>query len=230
MTDGGVQRHIDLLATFIQSDLRMAISGVESAISGVSNRTIDGFLQERSIDPELLTAAAEVKRISSQIDVTIHALGILRLLPHVLLPGEIVESVSLGAGNTGRAFDLETNLRIAEFKFITWRGGAESIRQNGIFKDFVDLVSADTPKKRYLYLLGTHHALKFFRGRRALASVLSKNQATKEKFERLYEGRYSTVDQYFRDHSNLVEIVDVSPWLPELVGLPSAEPSAEDAL
>lgn len=228
MQDGGLQQQIDLLATFSQSDLRSAIASIEKAISGVNDGSIGDFLYSRNIAPGLLTAAAEVKRASSQIDVMIHALGILSVLPHILLPEEAIESVSLGAGNTGRAFDLETNLRIAEFKFITWRGGAESIRQNGIFKDFLDLVSTDTTKKRYLYLLGTHHALKFFRGRRALASVLSKNQATKDKFERLYQGRYSTVDQFYRDHGNLVEIVDVSAWVPELVGLPNTEPSPDD--
>ncbi|WP_283814259.1 hypothetical protein [Bradyrhizobium aeschynomenes] len=41
-------------------------------------------------------------------------------LPHILEEGEIVDYVSLGAGNTGRPFDLETNRRIAEFKFIHW--------------------------------------------------------------------------------------------------------------
>jgi hypothetical protein len=228
MPNEGLQQQIDLLATFIQNDLRKAISGVEGSIPGVSSQSVGAFLQTRNIGSDLLSAAAEIKRVSSQIDVIVHALGILHLLPHILLPQETVESVSLGAGNTGRAFDLETNLRIAEFKFITWRGGSETIRQNGIFKDFFDLACAETSKKRYLYLLGTYHPLKFFRGRRALSSVLSKNQATKEKFERLYGDRYRTVDQFYLDHSHLVEIVDVSAWIPQLMGLPSAEPLSEE--
>jgi hypothetical protein len=32
--------------------------------------------------------------------------------------GEQVEKVSLGAGNSGREFDRETNYRVAEFKFV----------------------------------------------------------------------------------------------------------------
>lgn len=52
-----------------------------------------------------------------------HAAGIMVALPWILESGEIVESLSLGAGNTGRDHDLETNRRIAEFKFIDWRGG-----------------------------------------------------------------------------------------------------------
>jgi hypothetical protein len=35
--------------------------------------------------------------------------------PPIVRPGEIIEYVSLCAGNTGRAFDLETNHRVAEF-------------------------------------------------------------------------------------------------------------------
>jgi hypothetical protein len=36
-------------------------------------------------------------------------------LPKILEPGELVQSLSLGDGNTGRAHDLETDRRIDEF-------------------------------------------------------------------------------------------------------------------
>ena len=218
-----LQQHIDLLDKFVTSDLRSVIARFENAVGGLNNCQIKGFLDTNDIKPELLVAAAEVKRISSQIDVTMHALGILSVLPHLLEDGEILECVSLGAGNTGRKFDLETNFRIAEFKFIKWRGGPESIRQNGIFKDFFDLATAETSKRRYLYLLGTKHALKFFNGRRAMGSVLSKNQATKEKFDRLYGDTYKTVGQYFEEYSDTVQFVDVSMWLPEFVEIPTTD-------
>jgi len=61
----------------------------------------------------VLGAAGLIKQLAGQINVVIHALGILLCLPHILRPGEVIEYVSLGAGNTGRAFDLETNLRVA---------------------------------------------------------------------------------------------------------------------
>jgi hypothetical protein len=192
------------------------ISEIEDAVRGLDHGTVSDFLLSRQIGSELIGAAAEVKRVASQIDVTIHALGILKVLPYILAPEEIVESVSLGAGNTGRAFDLETNRRVAEFKFINWRGGAESIRQNGIFKDFFDLAAAETSKEKYLYLLGTSHAMKFLRGGRSLSSVLSKNEATRRKFEQVFGARYARVSDYFADHHHKVAIVDISPWLPEL--------------
>lgn len=219
-----LEAQIERVDTFIGNDLGLSIAAAERAVEGVSSDDIAVTLQDRNIDSGLLAAAAEIKRVSAQIDVTIHALGILRALPQILEDGERIESVSLGAGNTGRAFDLETNLRIAEFKFIQWRGGPESIRQNGIFKDFFNLATAQTTKRRCLYLLGTNHALKFFRGRRALASVLSKNQATRDKFLVLHGERYSTVEQFYADHEHLVEIIDLLPWLPELAALPVESP------
>jgi hypothetical protein len=78
----------------------------------------------------VLGAAGLIKQLAGQINVVIHALGIL--LCHILRPGEVIDYVSLGAGNSGRAFGLETNQRIAEFKFVHWQGGAHwSTRRSG---------------------------------------------------------------------------------------------------
>jgi hypothetical protein len=70
----------------------------------------------------------------------------------------VIEYVSLSAGNTKRKFDLEANQRIAEFNFIRWQGGSESIRQNSLFKDFYGLAEQGTQKEKFLYVLGTEHA------------------------------------------------------------------------
>jgi hypothetical protein len=43
----------------------------------------------------------------------------------------------------GRSFDLETDRQVAEFKFIAWRGGAEAIRQNGLFIDIFRLAGGN---------------------------------------------------------------------------------------
>lgn len=165
---------IHLLSTFTGQDLTRTLGRIEGEVRGLSADDCDAFLEQAGAGREVLAAAAEMKRLAGQINVTIHALGILLCLPHILEQGERVEYVSLGAGNTGREFDLETNLRVAEFKFIRWRGGAESIRQNSIFKDYVLLAENPTPKRKYLYLVGTEHALRFLHGGRALSSVLSR--------------------------------------------------------
>src|SRR5262249_35418951 len=128
------------------------------------------------IDDVLLRSALHLKLASAEINVIVHAVGILLSLPHILDPDERVQYLSLGAGNTGRPFDLETDKRIAEFKFIDWKGGSETIRQNSLFKDFYELVEFETTKKRFLYVVGLEHPMKFFNGGRACESVMSRNK------------------------------------------------------
>ena len=202
---------------FTGVDLTVTLGRIEGAVRGLSVEDCGAFLESEGVDHEALVAAAELKRLAGQVNVTIHALGILLCLPHILEEGETVAYVSLGAGNTGRQFDLETNRRVAEFKFIRWRGGAEAIRQNSIFKDFYLLAEHRTSKPKYLYVLGTQHVRKFLRGGRALTSVLSRNNKLRDLYFERFGERFRTVGEYYSVHSHLVEIEDVSPWLSELV-------------
>ena len=205
-----------LVSRFSGPDLTQTLSRIETGVQGVTAAECSAFLEGAGAGREALGAAAEMKRLAGPVNVTIHALGILLCLPHILEPGEQVESVSLGAGNTGRAFDFETSYRVAEFKFIQWRGGAESVRQNGVFKDFLLPTEHPTPKRKYLYLLGTQHALKFLRGGRALSSVMSRNDKLQKTFADAFGDRFRTVCDYYAVHAGSVEIKDVSPWLSEL--------------
>ena len=120
---------IEELQQFAGPDLGRTISSIEETARGVRPENCEELLRQVGASNSVLGAAALVKSIAGQINVTIHTLGILRCLPSILEDGEVIEYVSLGAGNTGREFDLETNFRIAEFKFIRWQGGAEVIRQ-----------------------------------------------------------------------------------------------------
>jgi hypothetical protein len=186
------------------------------------------FLTSEGISLSAYQSALNAKRALGQINVVIHALGILIALPHILEPDETVKSVALGAGNTGRDFDLLTDRRVAEFKFITWRGGPESIRQNSVFADFLKLLWWPHKTTRQLFLTGTTEALRFLNGRRALSSVLSKNVTTKAAFDRRYIDRYQNVGQFYGDHRHLVEIVDLFALVPELqsVDLPTVDAEA----
>ncbi|WP_210334919.1 hypothetical protein [Mesorhizobium mediterraneum] len=207
---------VALVSGFTGADLTKTLGGIEASVRGLGAADCMQFLESAGAGREVLGAAAEMKRLAGQINVTIHALGILLCLPHLLEPDEKVEYVSLGAGNTGRRFDLETNRRVAEFKFIRWRGGPEAIRQNSIFKDYFLLADHVTQKRKYLYLLGTDHALAFLSGGRALNSVLSRNETVRSIFAERFGARYRTVGEYFADHSDAVAIEDASLWLSEL--------------
>jgi hypothetical protein len=215
---------VSVLARFTGPDLTTTLSRLEAAVQGVTASDCTGFLEEAGAGREALGAAAELKRQAGQINVTIHALGILLCLPHLLEPGEKVEYVSLGAGNTGRPFDLETDLRVAEFKFINWRGGAETIRQNGVFKDYLLLALHPTAERKHLYLLGTDHAVKFLRGGRALNSVLSRNDKLQRTFAEQFGDAYRTVGDYYAAHAGDVRIEDVYPWLSDRAEGLIAEP------
>jgi hypothetical protein len=206
-----------LLRTFRGSDLTRTIREIEKSLKGVS---VDGYLAvlaRSGAKKEILGAAGLVKQLAAQIDVVVHTLGILLCLPHILRPREVIEYVSLGAGNTKRKFDLETNQRIAEFKFIRWQGGSESIRQNSLFKDFYGLAEQETQKEKFLYVLGTEHGEKFFNGGRALESILSRNDALKKKFSAKHHDRFVTVRDYYLSRKGSVVIQDVSAFVPELV-------------
>jgi hypothetical protein len=125
------------LRKFSGHDLTGTLSRIESAARGVSAADCSDFLLASGADKDILATAA--------------------CLPHILEDGERIEYLSLGAGNIGRAFDFETNYRVAEFKFIRWRGGAESIRQNSIFKDYFLLAEGETDKRKYCTLPAARH-------------------------------------------------------------------------
>jgi hypothetical protein len=211
-----IAQALHLLQTFRGADLTQTIYQIEKSVKGVSAERYAAVLSTSGAKAEVLGAAGLVKWLAGQINVIIDALGILLCVPHVLRPGEVIEYVSLGAGNTGRAFDLETNLRVAEFKFIRWQGGPESIRQNSLFKDFYEMAESDTKKKKYLYALGTEHGEKFFNGDRALSSIL-RTATLRNRFHEKFGDQYKTVRDYYLPRKGLVVIQDVSPFVPELV-------------
>jgi hypothetical protein len=173
-------------------------------------------LAAHGMDEKVLRGALDIKRLAGQINVVIHAVGILIALPYILAEGERVESLSLGAGNTGRRHDLETDRQLAEFKFVEWRGGAEAIRQNGLFIDIFNLVSAPGTKRRVMYVVDKEHPLRFLGNRRSLSSVLSKNRAVEERFRQEHGTDFKTVREYWKTIEHKVEIVDLRVVVPAL--------------
>ncbi|PCJ21872.1 MAG: hypothetical protein COA96_15065 [SAR86 cluster bacterium] len=197
---------------FKGESLTDVLAAFENDIVGLDSNNSNKFCESNAINKGLLNSALIVKQASSQIDVIIHASGILYSLPRLLEKGEFVESVSLGAGNTGKKFDLETNLRVAEFKFIDWQGGAESIRQNGIFKDFYELAEYETTKEKFLYVVGTTYPLKFFNGGRAMTSILSKQPKILKAINDKYGARVKVARDYYELYKNEVSICDVKQY------------------
>jgi len=153
--------------------LRERISKLQDNLSGVNLDRSKSVMLDNGINESLFESALFLKKISSQIYEIVHATGILLSLSHILKEGEVIEKLSLGAGNTGVRFDLETNKRIAEYKFINWRGGPESIRQNGLFKDFYQLAEYKSKKKKYLYVVGKKPKIFLANSNRNISGVLN---------------------------------------------------------
>jgi len=207
------------LQGFAVPSLTLRISSLESALVNADANSCSAVLARESVSNELLTSACQLKRAVGQINTIIHALGIILALPHILEPNEQIQKLSLGAGNTGRPFDLETTHRVAEFKFIDWRGGSETIRQNSLFKDFYLLAENSTPKMKFLYVLGKEYPLKFFGSRRSVASVMGRNSKLWAEFQNRYDNQFLTVREYYSYKHNDVRIEDVGAIVPSEDGL-----------
>jgi hypothetical protein len=166
------------------SSLKKHIVELEQGLKDKGKVEILNLIKRYKVS-ETLSEKLYIKKLSSQVDVSIHAYGILLALSKIMDDGEVIEYLSLGAGNTGKAFDVATSKRIAEFKFAKWDDGSNTIRQNGIFKDFLELaVNTDSyGKAKYIYCLSAAELVRFLTNSgRSLSSVLSRNPINKNCF------------------------------------------------
>src|SRR5438477_11993257 len=84
------------LQAFGRPDLTQTLARIEASLQGVSQDRYASILAGCGAKAEVLSAAVLLKQLAGQINVVIHALGILLCLPHILKPAEAIEYVSLG--------------------------------------------------------------------------------------------------------------------------------------
>ena len=84
---------------YTQHILKEEITLLESQATKKNKIDITNLLNSNAIDISLLDASLSIKDVVGQINVIIHAWGILVSLPYILYDDEIIEYVSLGAGN-----------------------------------------------------------------------------------------------------------------------------------
>lgn len=205
---------ISAVQQFKGDSLTQTIAAVESQIRGTGTPEVVKINDSFGVSPGLLMAAAAIKQASAQIDVVIHAIGILYALPHILREEETVESLSLGAGSAGSDFDLVTNERIAEFKFIRWQEKGNAVRNKTLFQDYFRLAREDTRKEKYLYLLETDIPLRFLQGGRDPLKVLDRNKRLAVDFTARYGPAYRTVGDYHKAHQAEVHLVNLTEMVP----------------
>ncbi len=201
------------VSKFVDDDLTERIYGLERNLEGIDKNTATELCKSNNINLGLFYAADFIKNQVSQINTIVHAVGVLALLPYVLEEGERIESLSLGAGNTNKQFDLQTNLKVAEFEFSEWKGN-DSARQTSLFEDYYNLAGFETKKKRYLYVDGKELQLKFLNGGRRIYSVLNRKNKI-EDFQKKAGSNFNVVSDYYKYHKNKVKIVDIAEiWQP----------------
>jgi hypothetical protein len=204
---------LDAVRKFKGSRLSTTIGQLERSAEARKGDDLRKFLAEKAIDGPLLRSAVAVKRAAAQIDEVVHAVGTLLALPEILDEDEVIESLSLAAGNTGRDYDVETNKRVAEFTFIEWKGGPEAIRKQKLFKDFYVLAEAKTEKKRFIYIVGDEFGPKVFLSRSLCTGMLRKFAFLQKEFAQQY-GSTLPVREYYDMKKHLVEIVDLRKVAP----------------
>ena len=209
-----IQDAISQVSQFKSDSLTETIASIESHLTQASIAQVLAVNQSLDIGHELLIAVAAVKLASAQINVVVHAVGILYALPHILRQDEVVEGLSLGAGRAGGDFDLVTDRRIAEFKFIHWQVGAEAVRKKTLFQDFFKLAREKTDKEKYIYLLNTEIPLRFLRGRSQVRKLLDRNKRLLDDFDARYGRHYRTVGEYFEAHEEAVQLVNLAKVVP----------------
>lgn len=192
---------VERIAQFSGGNLASKIAELEFDFAHLDKCQIAERLGSKSINRDLFEAARTIKRAAAQIDVVLHALGILVLLPSILRSGEEVESLSLGAGSSEtKRFDLETNLRIAEFTFIEWQGN-DNTRLQKFFKDFYRLSEFKSHKAKELWVSEDIYVLKYLRSNTSVRSATHKHRDVWEDFTAKYPD-IKTVSEYYRLHAN----------------------------
>lgn len=211
---------IDQVQTFKGSRLAVTIRELEQITSGRNPAEIRQLNRSSGINLDLLLAAVEVKRASAQIDVVIHATGILYALPYLLDEDEVVESTAIGAANAYSDFDLVTDRRLAEFKFTHWQPKGNAVRNKTLFQDFYRLAREESTKAKYLYLTQTMIPLRFLTGNRDILKVLDRNRRLADDFEHRFGDQFQTVGEFydaFRLQIQVVSLVETVPGFQDYV-------------
>jgi hypothetical protein len=209
---------VSALSKFLgKAPLTTQIEGLERALNGATRADIPGSTRSAGITTELLKAAVVARENLGRISDLIHACGMSLALPYILEPSErITKRPSLASGNDrSRPYDLETDRRVAEFKFSVWTG-QDAMRKRQTFKDFVHLTLDDSGRRRSLYVLGPK-PLKFLRGTRSTAAWgLDRAPAELVAFEQRYgDPTEFSISAFVMGPGCQTEIIDLAALAPE---------------
>ena len=168
----------------------------------------------------LFDAAVEVRRNLGRLNDLIHATAILLVLPQILEEGErVVVKPSLAAGNSpAHPYDLETNLRVAEFKLGQWKG-ADAMRKRQVFKDLVHLAADDSGREPHLYLVGQLPVAFLTASDSTAEWALDRHPKTRALFAARLGPLTMKIAEFTSGPASRVRISDLTAYLPALAEL-----------
>ncbi|MBU2111030.1 MAG: hypothetical protein KKE65_05170, partial [Actinobacteria bacterium] len=191
--------------------LTATLADLEASLAGADRDQSSRVAIESGFDEDLVNAALVVRERVGMLDTLIHAAVITQTLPLVLEEGEqVLKRPSLGAGNDpDRVFDLETNLRVAEFKLSSWKG-SDGMRQRELFADVVGLTLDETGRRRQVFVVGELPMRFLTQSKRNAAKTLSKAAIRLRTPAGMADEM--TVADYTRQSG--VEVIDLTTLLP----------------
>lgn len=199
-------RALDIVLDFKGHSLKSQLAQLKRDMIGKTKSDI-------TAKPELFNAALIVKKASAQINEVVHAVGIINSISEILDIGETITNLSLAAGDEGDGFDLETNKRVAEFKFSKWQDGGSKngMRKRHIFADFAKLTILQTNKKKEIYVLSSESIIRYFNGRASWEKVLSKSGRIQLELKKYLIENNQAELKTLKDISSIstVEIIDL---------------------
>lgn len=218
-----------LLAQFLQDGrLKDVVADLEYALKAADGEEITTLTSAVGLGgaegQSLFEAAVQTRQQLGRLNDLVHAAGIALTLPLLLEPGERLSNrPSLAAGNDpSRPFDVETNLRVMEFKFSVWQAGSNATRKRAVFHDLVHLAADKSERRAELYFIGSQSA-KFLQTTTSGVSWALNRQA--EKTRELFVDRFGSTDipipQFTNGpaaHVQLLDLGKVTPGLPKLLG------------
>lgn len=207
------------LAAFLTGGrLTGVVADLEHELDGTDASGAAAAAQSAGMHPELLTAALLVRRDLGRLNDLVHAAAISLALPLILGPGErLANRPSLAAGNDPtRLFDVETNMRVAEFKLSLW-SGTDAMRKRGVFHDLVHLAADGSGRRPELYVAGAL-PLRFLRSSLSTAGWALNRGA--DSTRELFLDRFGSLDMSIRDFTagpaSRVRLFDLAEMLPQV--------------
>ena len=208
---------LDAVIEFLgRSPLAHTVADLEIALDGCGRDDVARVASDHDVTVELLRSAVAARDTFGKLNDLIHATAIALALPHLLKPGETLLRPSLAAGNTPeRLFDVETDLRIAEFKFARW-DGHDGGRQKPTVKDLARLAADSSGRRAELYLRGAR-PLKWLSGTTSsVRQQLKGYPAELAAFESAFATANITVADFVAGDASHVVLVDIEQRVPSL--------------